>query len=217
MTRAEQIAEPADGLPLVATVAADWDHNLRDGVAGHLAVVQLAGHLVPATDTWLITFPTLPFTWNFKFSYLAATNCGSTEEFGSSGARRQGSRRSLELLGGAVALLPGQRPEGHLGAGGIDQEPVGGGSSSGISFTFTVEPSHLNTYTDWLSSTSLSCLFLFLGPDHVTSPQTRVFWLAVTLHSPAVTIKSPSSSSKPSTKPDTVVIDADLTYLLVYI
>ena len=60
--RAEQIAEPADGLPLVATVAADCDHNLRDGVAGHLAVVQLARHLVPATDTRLITFPSLPFT-----------------------------------------------------------------------------------------------------------------------------------------------------------
>ena len=81
--------------------------------------------------------------------------------------------------------------------------------------TFPVEPSHLYctyTYTDWLTSTSLSCLFLFLGPDNVTS----VFWLAVTLHSPAVTITSPSSSSKPSTKPDTVEIDADLTYLLVY-
>ena len=39
------------------------------------------------------------------------------------------------MLGGAVALLLGQRPEGHLGAGGIDQEPVGGGSSSGAADT----------------------------------------------------------------------------------
>ena len=37
-------------------------HNLQDGVAGHIAVVQLAGHLVPSTDTQLITFPSLPFT-----------------------------------------------------------------------------------------------------------------------------------------------------------
>ena len=41
--------------------AADYDHNLQDGVAGHITVVQLAGHLVPATDTPLITFPSLPF------------------------------------------------------------------------------------------------------------------------------------------------------------
>ena len=39
----------------------EYDHNLQDGVAGHIAVVQLAGHLVPATDTQLITFPSLPF------------------------------------------------------------------------------------------------------------------------------------------------------------
>ena len=61
----QKIAEPADGLPLlplVAAAAADYDHNLRDGVAGHIAVVQLAGHLVPATDTYLISFPSLPFT-----------------------------------------------------------------------------------------------------------------------------------------------------------
>merc|ERR1719190_163150 len=39
---------------------------------------------------------------------------------------------ALELLGGAVALhVAGQLPEGHLGAGGVDQEPVGGGSNGG--------------------------------------------------------------------------------------
>ena len=63
----QQIAEPADGLPLlplVAAAAADCDHNLRGGVAGHLAVVQLAGHLhlVPATDSRLIRFQTLTYT-----------------------------------------------------------------------------------------------------------------------------------------------------------
>ena len=50
----QKTAEPADGLPLlplVATAAADCDHNLRDGVAVHPAVVYLAGHLVPETNT----------------------------------------------------------------------------------------------------------------------------------------------------------------------
>ena len=50
----QKTAEPADGfllLPLVATAAADCDHNLRDGVAGHPAVVHLARHLVPETNT----------------------------------------------------------------------------------------------------------------------------------------------------------------------
>ena len=43
---------------------------------------------------------------------------------------------ALELLGGAVALhVVGQLPERHLGAGGVDQEPVGGGSNSGAANT----------------------------------------------------------------------------------
>ena len=112
-------------------------------------------------------------TLYLKFKVLVPG--GSTEEFDSSGAWKQSGGRSLELFGGAVALLLGQRPEGHLVASGIDQEPVGtAGTLSNtmaiflhlllhFPLTFPVEPSHLYctyTYTGWLTSTSLSCLFL---------------------------------------------------------
>ena len=89
--------------------------------------------LTPRTFNRYTTHNVSKLTLYLKFKVLVPG--GSTEEFDSSGAWKQSGGRSLELFGGAVALLLGQRPEGHLVASGIDQEPVGGGSNNGAANT----------------------------------------------------------------------------------
>ena len=94
--------------------------------------------------------------------------------------------------------------------------------------TFPVEPSHLYctyTYTDWLTSTSLSCLFLKYftfraglppraAPHYQPSDPCLLIGSYLAQPRGHDNVAIIFIEAHPSTKPDTVEIDADLTYLI---